>query len=250
MQYTTPSHSLATPADARGSLSVGAVYYRDGALESFSSYGPTNDGRRKPDLLGPDGVSVATYAPEAFFGTSAAAPHLTGAAALIWQANPGFDPDSVRAFLIGNAVPVGGSDELAEAMGAGIPRLPSPVEQAPVGTLRPTVTASVTPATATGTSTGAVAAICLVGIGGVAIISVLAIWQRGSSRRRLLAMPATKNRAATIACVSCGALARSGAQFCGQCGRAIDAAASRECAQCRQRLRPGAAYCSNCSASV
>src|SRR5206468_5807183 len=59
-------------------------------IEFFSSLGPTLDGRTKPDVSGIDGVSVtgAGRFPTPFFGTSAAAPHIAGIAALILQAAP------------------------------------------------------------------------------------------------------------------------------------------------------------------
>jgi subtilisin family serine protease len=52
-------------------------------------------------------VDSASYAPEAFDGTSAAAPHVSGAAALIRQAFPEFGPDEIAAFLKDRAVDLG-----------------------------------------------------------------------------------------------------------------------------------------------
>ncbi len=242
MDHTSPSRSLATPADARGALTVGAVFFQDNTLESFSSYGPTNDGRPKPELVGPDGVSVATYAPQAFFGTSAAAPHVAGAAALVWSAHPEFDADDMRTFLLSNTIPVAGE---AKATGAGVLRLPAPPQDA-LEALPTAAAVTITqPSAATGNSAGAIAAACVVGIGGMALVSALAMRQRLAARH-------SPNRGATasIACAACGAQLRSGAQFCGQCGRPPDATASRACARCGWQLRPGAAYCSNCGAAV
>ena len=56
--------SIGVPADARGSLTVGAIphwRWQTGPQESFSSQGPTIDGRIKPDIMGPDGVNTFSY---------------------------------------------------------------------------------------------------------------------------------------------------------------------------------------------
>lgn len=76
--------SIPTPGNVEGVLTVAALnimQWEFGPLEYFSSQGPTNDGRPKPDITGPD--SVTTFIYEDFLGTSAAAPHIAGAAALV-----------------------------------------------------------------------------------------------------------------------------------------------------------------------
>ena len=245
MEHTTPSHSLATPADARGALSVGAVFYRDDSLQAYSSYGPTNDGRPKPDLLGPDGVSVAAFAPEAFYGTSAAAPHIAGAAALIWSAHPEFSAADIRVSLLANTLPVQ-NPAGPDAMGAGVLRLPAPPRN--TSEVRPTPRATVPAAVSipAGNPTGAVAAVCAVSAGAVAVVSVLALRRRSPTRG---AHPLSHSADATE-CTVCGAQVAADAQYCGQCGRPLEAAASRMCAECGTRLRPAAAFCPNCGTAV
>jgi hypothetical protein len=124
-EYRVVSNSLSQPADSPAAMTVGAVpWYSPAALESFSSQGPTDDGRIKPDLVGPDSVSTASYGPSygsldslfgtGFSGTSASAPHAAGAAALVKQAHPSYTPAQIQAFLEGEAVDLGvpGKDNL------------------------------------------------------------------------------------------------------------------------------------------
>ena len=88
-EYSTSAQSITRPAAEETAITTGAVYYKDNELESFSSRGPTVDGRLKPDIVAPDGVSSSIYGdvPNGFYGTSAAAPHVAGALALVHEVN-------------------------------------------------------------------------------------------------------------------------------------------------------------------
>ena len=109
--FNTSSRSLVAPADARGDLiAVGAVQpSAPSMIEPFSSQGPTFDGRTKPDVVAPDGVSITGAGEFAnpFFGTSAAAPHVAGLAALLLEVNPGLTRPQLKSILMQSAVPLG-----------------------------------------------------------------------------------------------------------------------------------------------
>ncbi|MFE3097023.1 S8 family serine peptidase [Streptomyces sp. NPDC059248] len=107
--------SVGTPGTAAGALTVGAVDDNDG-LAYFSSRGPRwDDGGIKPDVTAP-GVDVTAAAATGtggqsppgyatFSGTSMAAPHVAGAAALLKQRNPGWAGPRIKAALAGSAKP-------------------------------------------------------------------------------------------------------------------------------------------------
>jgi len=110
LEYQTAAHSLMAPADATGVMTAAAIdqaNWTTGPQESFSSQGPTNDGRIKPDISAPDGVSSFTYGTTGFFGTSASSPHVAGAAALVLSAMPGLSPNELQSYLEGWAVDMG-----------------------------------------------------------------------------------------------------------------------------------------------
>ena len=85
-------HYIGVPADAPGLIAVGAVN-ADGERAEFSSFGPTSDGRIKPELMAPgDQVVVAGNVGISLglsSGTSLASPMLAGALASLWSAFPG-----------------------------------------------------------------------------------------------------------------------------------------------------------------
>ncbi len=102
--------SLSCPADAAEALAVGAInraQWSTGPQEKFSSKGPNNAGLPKPEIAAPDRVSTSAYGAGSFAGTSAAAPHVAGAAALILQANPTYTLSDVWNALISSAKDMG-----------------------------------------------------------------------------------------------------------------------------------------------
>ncbi|MFN8121777.1 MAG: S8 family serine peptidase [Thermoleophilia bacterium] len=74
--------SVLTPGDARGAPTVGAVPWQSRSLAPYSSKGPTEDGRVKPDVSGPTYVTANPGFPGTA-GTSAATAHVAGAAVLL-----------------------------------------------------------------------------------------------------------------------------------------------------------------------
>ena len=84
-------HYIGVPADAAGIVAVGAVNYA-GKKAAFSSFGPTSDGRIKPDLVAPgeEVVTAGNTGTELGLssGTSLASPMLVGAIAALWSAYP------------------------------------------------------------------------------------------------------------------------------------------------------------------
>jgi hypothetical protein len=105
VQRLDPAGSIGDPASAPAAMAVGAADVSSGVVEPFSGRGPTIDGRTKPDITGPDGVSNDLIDP--FLGTSASAPHAAGAAALVKQALPSSTPAELQTFLSCRAVDAG-----------------------------------------------------------------------------------------------------------------------------------------------
>ncbi len=106
--------SLEIVASAKNIIAVGAVD-DNGGMASFSGWGPTDDGRIKPDLVA-NGVSVlSTFANSNYgvmSGTSMAAPVITGALALLTELYGRYFPGELgaataKALLIHTATDLG-----------------------------------------------------------------------------------------------------------------------------------------------
>ena len=83
---------------------------RAGIVADFSSGGPTAfEHRLKPDISAPGGQILSSTPPRfggpfaVFDGTSMAAPHIAGAAALLLQRHPGWTPEQVKSALVTTA---------------------------------------------------------------------------------------------------------------------------------------------------
>ena len=109
-------HYITVPADADGAIAVGAVDVpgsgeRVPQIASFSSRGPTADGRIKPDVVAPgSGVMVADLRRGGYVrrgGTSFAAPLVSGVCALLLQIHPQWEPAQVLAALRSTALDLG-----------------------------------------------------------------------------------------------------------------------------------------------
>ncbi|MFS8099344.1 S8 family serine peptidase [Lentzea alba] len=135
---------VASPAAADSALTVGAVE-RDDRLASFSSRGPrVGDGAIKPDITAPGVDIVAAKAKNgvigtpvgeghvALSGTSMAAPHVAGAAAILAAKNAAWSPLEIKTALMNTAKPF--ADSSVFDQGAGRVDVARAVTSSPVAT--------------------------------------------------------------------------------------------------------------------
>ena len=130
--FYTSGYSISNPSESNntGMLAVGSASITNPFLiNPNSARGPTPDGRTKPDIVGPDGVDTASRS--VWKGTSQAAPHVAGLAALVKERFPDFTPAHVVGYLKSFADP---RDEVPNnTWGYGFARLPFLPPAPPVG---------------------------------------------------------------------------------------------------------------------
>ncbi|NLA27602.1 MAG: S8 family serine peptidase, partial [Firmicutes bacterium] len=99
---------ISNPANYPECLAVAAID-SDNKLAHFSSRGPGFLPGIKPEISAP-GVGIRSSTPGGSYkidsGTSMAAPHVAGVAALLLSANPGLDVDDLEQIIINTAVPL------------------------------------------------------------------------------------------------------------------------------------------------
>ena len=105
LEHQVKSRSIPDPAFLSSVVTVGAVdWTTPTTIESYSSRGPTLDGRTKPDYVAPAVVSTRSYGNGDFAGTSASSPHVAGLAALILETKPWLSRSELRSELTAMAI--------------------------------------------------------------------------------------------------------------------------------------------------
>lgn len=107
--------SITDPGNAESVITVGSTHKREPhtyGVSYFSSRGPTGDGRQKPDLVAP-GERIRSTLPGDDYGpldgTSQAAPHVSGAAAVLMSRFPELrgQPRQVKRLICDSATDLG-----------------------------------------------------------------------------------------------------------------------------------------------
>ena len=146
--------TITKPADDPWVITVGATDDRgtagvsDDLLPDFSGRGPTAHGLAKPDVVAPGAHVISLRAPGSTVdtqfpnyvdgsyrqgsGTSMATGVVSGAVALVLQANPGFTPDRVKYALQATARKAASNDPMA--VGSGLVDANAAAFSAPAGT--------------------------------------------------------------------------------------------------------------------
>lgn len=120
--FPSPYHSTAPPACAKNHITVGAMNSNDDSVTSFTSFGPSDDGRIKPDISAPgcqsnedNGVTSCSSSGgyTAKCGTSMASPTVCGLGALLLQDyraqypdRPDFRNSTLKVWLAHTAVDI------------------------------------------------------------------------------------------------------------------------------------------------
>ena len=135
--------SLTSPGSAADAITVGASTSAPSpSIAGFSSSGPTPLSLRlKPDVVAP-GNAILSAQPDGWgtlSGTSMAAPHVSGAVALLLQRHPDWSPSQVKAALTVTARPVGPPASRVDPTRAGAGLVDVAAADSPL--VRPTPTA-------------------------------------------------------------------------------------------------------------